>query len=399
MAIDVNALRAHFPSLDSGLAFFDGPGGTQTPRPVADAIAATLTGPLSNRGVTSPSELNAERAVAAFRSAYADLLGMPADGIVHGRSATQLTYDFSRHLAKDWKSGDEIVLSRLDHDCNVRPWVQAAQRAGVTVRWIEIDPGTADLDLGSVERALSPRTRLVALTAASNVLGTVPPVRRIADLAHEAGALVYVDGVHYAAHHLVDVPALGADLFVCSPYKFLGPHCGVLTGSPELLGTIRPDKLLPSSDAVPERFEFGTLPYEILAGATAAVDFLAALDPGARTTRRQRLTHSLGSLHERERTLRARLEEGLRALGPAVTLHSRAADRTPTLLMSFDGRDAREAQAHLAARGVVAPAGSFYAYEPFTALKLEDPALRAGLAPYNTAEDVDRLLDGLSTFL
>ncbi|MFF5029885.1 cysteine desulfurase-like protein [Streptomyces collinus] len=399
MAIDVNALRAHFPSLDSGLAFFDGPGGTQTPRPVADAIAATLTGPLANRGATSPSELNAEHTVVAFRSAYADLLGMPADGIVHGRSATQLTYDFSRHLAKDWRSGDEVVLSRLDHDCNVRPWVQAAGRAGVTVRWIEIDPDTADLDLRSVERALSPRTRLVALTAASNVLGTVPPVRRIADLAHEAGALVYVDGVHYAAHHLVDVAALGADLFVCSPYKFLGPHCGVLTGSPELLGTIRPDKLLPSSDAVPERFEFGTLPYEILAGATAAVDFLAALDPGTGTTRRERLTHSLGSLHEHERTLRTRLEEGLRGFGPAVTLHSKAAERTPTLLMSFDGRDAREAQAHLAARGVVAPAGSFYAYEPFTALKLEDPALRAGLAPYTTAEDVDRLLDGLSTFL
>ncbi|MGW1617572.1 cysteine desulfurase-like protein [Streptomyces sp. NPDC002172] len=399
MAIDLKALRAYFPSLDTGLAFFDGPGGTQTPRPVADAIAATLTGPLSNRGVTSPSELNAEHAVAAFRAAYADLLNVPAGGVVHGRSATQLTYDFSRHLAKDWKSGDEIVLSRLDHDCNVRPWVQAAQRAGVTVRWIGIDPDTTDLDVSSVQRALSPRTRLVALTAASNVLGTKPPVRQIADLAHEAGALVYVDGVHYTAHHLVDVPALGADLFVCSPYKFLGPHCGVLAGSPELLGTLRPDKLLPSPDAVPERFEFGTLPYEILASATAAVDFLAAVDPGTAATRRERLTHSMGSLHGHEQTLRTRLEEGLQALGSAVTLHSRAADRTPTLLMSFDGRDARQAQTHLAARGVVAPAGSFYAYEPFTALGLKDPALRAGLAPYNTADDIDRLLDGLSAFL
>ncbi|MER6077844.1 cysteine desulfurase-like protein [Streptomyces sp. NPDC001833] len=399
MAIDLKALRADFPSLDTGLAFFDGPGGTQTPRPVADAIAATLTGPLSNRGVTSPSELNAEHAVAAFRAAYADLLNVPAGGVVHGRSATQLTYDFSRHLAKDWKSGDEIVLSRLDHDCNVRPWVQAAQRAGVTVRWIGIDPDTTDLDVSSFRRALSPRTRLVALTAASNVLGTKPPVRQIADLAHEAGALVYVDGVHYTAHHLVDVPALGADLFVCSPYKFLGPHCGVLAGSPELLDTVRPDKLLPSPDAVPERFEFGTLPYEILAGATAAVDFLAAVDPGTAVTRRERLTHSMGSLHGHEQTLRTRLEEGLQALGSAVTLHSRAADRTPTLLMSFDGRDARQAQTHLAARGVVAPAGSFYAYEPFTALGLEDPALRAGLAPYNTADDIDRLLDGLSAFI
>jgi cysteine desulfurase family protein, VC1184 subfamily len=324
---------------------------------------------------------------------------VPADGVVHGRSATQLTYDFSRHLAKGWNAGDEIILSRLEHDSNVRPWIQAAERAGVTVRWIEIDADTTELDLGSYERALSPRTRLVAVTAASNVLGTKPPVRAIADRAHEAGALVYVDGVHYAAHHLVDVPALGADLFVCSPYKFLGPHCGVLAAAPELLGTLRPDKLLPSTDRVPERFEFGTLPYEVLAGATAAVDFLAAMDPGTGTSRRERLTRSLGSMHEHEHSLRSRLQEGLRAFGDAVTLHSKAADRTPTLLMTLTDHDAGEVQAHLAASGVVAPAGSFYAYEPFTALKLTDPALRAGLAPYNTAEDVDRLLDGLATVL
>ena len=399
MAIDLAALRAHFPSLETGLAFFDGPGGTQTPRPVADAIAATLTGPLSNRGTIGPSELNAERTVADFRAALADLLHVPAGGIVHGRSATQLTYDFSRHLAKGWNAGDEVILSRLDHDANVRPWVQAAKRAGVTVRWIEIDPETTELDLDSYERALSPRTRLVAVTAASNVLGTKPPVRQIADRAHEVGALVYVDGVHYAAHHLVDVPASGADLFVCSPYKFLGPHCGVLAAAPELLETLRPDKLLPSTDTVPERFEFGTLPYEILAGATAAVEFLAAMDPDRQTSRRERLARSLSSMHDHELTLRTRLQDGLLALGDVITLHSKAPDRTPTLLMTLEGRDAREAHAHLATRNVVAPAGSFYAYEPFTALKLEDPALRVGLAPYNTAEDVDRLLDGLATFL
>ncbi|MFF3941389.1 cysteine desulfurase-like protein [Streptomyces phaeofaciens] len=399
MAIDLTALRAHFPSLETGLAYFDGPGGTQTPRPVADAIATTLTGPLSNRGSVGPSERNAERVVAEFRAAYADLLHMPANGIVHGRSATQLTYDFSRHLAKGWTAGDEIIVSRLDHDSNIRPWIQAAERAGATVRWIEIDAETTELDLDSFERALSSRTRLVAVTAASNVLGTKPPVRRIADRAHEVGALVYVDGVHYAAHHLVDVPALGADLFVSSPYKYLGPHCGVLAAAPELLETLRPDKLVPSTDVVPERFEFGTLPYEILAGATAAVDFLAAMDPGTETSRRERLTHSLDSLHEHELTLRARLEEGLRALGDAVAVHSKAPDRTPTLLMSLAGRDAREAQIHLAARDVVAPAGSFYAYEPFTALKFEDPALRVGLAPYNTTADVDRLLDGLADFV
>ncbi|MFF0516891.1 cysteine desulfurase-like protein [Streptomyces sp. NPDC004250] len=399
MSIDLRALRSHFPSLDSGLAFFDGPAGTQTPRPVADAVSATLTCPLSNRGTGNLSQRNAERAVADFRAAYADLLNMPARGIVHGRSATQLTYDFSRHLAKDWNPGDEIILSRLDHDANVRPWIQAAERAGVTVRWIEIDTATAEADLDSYESALSSRTRLVAVTAASNVLGTIPPVRRISDLAHEAGALVYVDGVHYAAHGLVDVPALGADLFVCSPYKFLGPHCGVLTAAPELLDVLRPDKLLPAPDTVPERFEFGTLPYEVLAGATAAVDFLATIAPGSlrsETTRRERLAHALNSVHDHEKSLLARLQEGLHSMDDTITLHSKASNRTPTLLLSFKDRDAREACAHLATRDVITMAGSFYAHEVFTALDLVDPALRIGLAPYNTPEEVDRLLDGLA---
>jgi cysteine desulfurase family protein (TIGR01976 family) len=399
VALDLTALRAHFPSLATGLAFFDGPAGTQTPRPVADAIAATLTQPLSNRGPRGESELNAENAVQGFRAAYADLLNMPASGIVHGRSATQLTYDFSRHLAKTWREGDEVILSRLDHDANVRPWVQAAERAGVTVRWIEIDPATTELDLDSYELALSSRTRLVAVTAASNVLGTKPPVRQIADRAHAIGALVYVDGVHYAAHHLVDVPAIGADLFVCSPYKFLGPHCGVLAGSRDLLESLNPDKLVPSPDSVPERFEFGTLPYEVMAGAAATVDFLAALDPGPGATRRDQLTRSLAAMHDHEMLLRVRLQEGLEGFGDKVTVHSKAPDRTATVLMSLTGRDAREAHAHLASRKVVTAAGSFYAYEPFRALKLEDPALRVGLAPYNTADEVDRLLAGLGDFL
>lgn len=307
MALDLTALRAHFPSLATGVAFFDGPGGTQTPTPVADAIAATLTGPLSNRGSLGESALNAESAVQGFRAAYADLLNVPPGGIVHGRSATQLTYDFSRHLTQGWQEGDEIIVSRLDHDANVRPWVQAAERAGVTVRWIEIDPTTTELDLDSFELALSSRTRLVAVTAASNVLGTKPPVRRIADRAHAVGALVYVDGVHYASHDLVDVPALGADLFVCSPYKFLGPHCGVLAGDPELLESLSPDKLVPSPDNVPERFELGTLPYEVLAGAAAAVDFISAMDPAAAGTRRERLAQSLAAVHDHEMSLRARL--------------------------------------------------------------------------------------------
>ncbi|WP_436530744.1 cysteine desulfurase-like protein [Actinoplanes sp. HUAS TT8] len=392
MPFDVTALRSHFPSLDHGLAFFDGPGGSQTPRVVAEAIAATMISPLSNRGTISTSELNAERAVAEFRSAYADLLGVPTTGIVHGRSATQLTYDFSRHLARTWRPGDEIIVSRLDHDSNVRPWIQAAERAGVTVRWIDLDGASLDLDTYQP----SERTRLVAVTAASNVLGTIPPLREIVDRAHEVGALVYVDGVHYAAHHLADVPA---DFFVCSPYKFFGPHCGVLAASPELLETLQPDKLVPSSNAVPERFEFGTLPYEMLAGATAAVDFIAAIAPGGSGTRRERLAGSFAAIHEHELALRAQLEAGLRELGDAITVHSTAPDRTPTTLLTLEGRDAREAQIHLAGLGVLAPAGSFYAYEPFRALDLTDPALRVGLAPYNTPEEIDRLLTGLAAFL
>lgn len=399
MSIDLPALRAHFPALETGWAYFDGPAGTQTPRPVAEAISRTLTGPLSNRGTISLSERNAEQAVSDFRAAYADLLNMPPTGIVQGRSATQLTYDFSRHLAKTWIPGDEVILSRLDHDTNVRPWVQAADRAGVTIRWIEVNPDTAELDLDSYERALSERTRLVAVTAASNVLGTMPPIRRIADSAHAVGALVYVDGVHYTAHHAVDVPALGADLFMCSPYKFLGPHCGVLAAAPELLESIQPDKLAPSPNSVPERFEFGTLPYEIMAGAAATVDFLAAMDPAATGTRRNRLLHSLTAMHHHEVELRAKIQDGIKAFGDAVLVHSKAEHRTPTILMTLVGRDARQAHAYLAERQVVAMAGSFYAYEPFKALGLSDPALRVGLAPYNTDQEVDRLLTGMQAFL
>lgn len=393
MTFDVSAVRSHFPSLESGTAHFDSPAGTQTPRQVGEAIAATLTGPLSNRGTGSPSESNADAAVAAFRSAYADLLGAPAGGIVYGRSATQLIYDFSRALAKDWQPGDEVVVSRLDHDSNVRPWVQAAEQQGVTVRWLDFDPGTGELE----EPAFGPRTRLVAITGASNLLGTKPPVRRIADAAHAVGALVFVDGVHLAAHSFVDVGELGADFFVCSPYKFLGPHCGVLAAAPELLETVRNDKLVPSSDAVPERFELGTLPYEIMAGATAAVDFLAAIAPGAATTRREQLRASLHAVDEHELRLRKRLEGGF---ADGVMLHSRAADRTPTLLLTFPGRRTKDAYAFLVERGVLAPAGSFYAYEGFRRLGLDDEnALRLGLAPYVDDSDVDRALDAINAFV
>ena len=400
MSFDVVALRSHFPALRSGIAHFDGPGGSQTPRQVGDAIAATLTGPLSNRGHAVASESNAEQAIARFREAYADLLGVSPDGIVYGRSATQITYDMSRALAKQWRPGDEVVVTRLDHDCNVRPWIQAAGATGVLVRWIDFDPATSEIDLASVRSAITGRTRLVAVTAASNLLGTKPPVRAIADAAHAAGALVYVDGVHYAAHEFVDVGALGADLFVCSPYKVLGPHCGVLAASPDLLETLRPDKLLPATDAVPERFELGTLPYEVMAGAAAAVDFLAGIAPGAAVDRRARLRASLHTVDEHELRLRRALEAGLAELGPDVVIHSRAADRTPTLLLTLPRRRTWDAYEFLATRDVLAPAGSFYAYEPFRRLALDDEnGLRLGVAPYTDNIDVARVLDGLAVFL
>ena len=402
MPLDVGTLRAAFPALAGPTAYFDGPGGTQTPTVVGAAIARTLTGPLSNRGTGSASQRNADAVVLAFRAAYADLLGAVPEGIVHGRSATQLTYDFSRALSRTWVAGDNVVVSRLDHDANVRPWVQAAERQGVEVRWLEIDPATAELDLGPLGTTVDERTRVVAVAGASNLLGTIPPVRTIADRAHTVGALLYVDGVHLTAHRLPDLATLGADLFVCSPYKFFGPHCGVLAGDPALLETIHPDKLAPSTDRVPERFELGTLPYEVLAGATAAVDFLADL-PGAASsdgTRRVRLEQSHAVIAEHEAALRARLESGLAALGDRVVVHSRAADRTPTLFLTFPGRRSADVAQGLLAYDVLAPAGSFYALEPFRALGLDDDAgVRVGLAAYTDTDEVDRLLSGLGSLV
>jgi cysteine desulfurase family protein (TIGR01976 family) len=398
MTYDVAAVRAHFPALQAGIAHFDGPGGTQVPEAVARAVAATLTSPIANRGRVTAAERTADDVVTAARQALADLLGADPRGVVFGRSATQLTFDVSRALAAAWGPGDEIVVSRLDHDANIRPWVIAAEAAGATVRWAAFDPATGELTADDVAEVLTDRTRLVAVTGASNLIGTRPPVAEIAARAHAVGALLAVDGVHLTAHAPVDVRALGADLFTCSPYKFLGPHCGVLAAVPALLESLAPAKLLPSSNDVPERFELGTLPYELMAGTTAAIDFLAGLAPAA-GTRRERLMTAMSTLEAYEDGLREHLEAGLAAL-PGVRLRSRAAHRTPTLLLTFDGRDAADAYRFLAERGVNAPAGSFYAIEASRWLGLGDAGgLRVGLAPYSDRDDVERLLTGLREFL
>lgn len=395
MTLDVARVRADFPALQDGVAHFDGPGGTQVPRQVADAVARTLTSGISNRGRVTAAERRADDVVVGARRAVADLLGCEADGVVFARSMTQATYDVARALAKDWTEGDEVVVTRLDHDSNIRPWVQAAQSAGATVRWVGFDRLTAELTVGDVREQLSARTRLVAVTGASNVLGTRPDLPEIAAAVHEAGALLYVDGVHLTPHAPVDVRALGADFFACSPYKFLGPHHGVVAAAPDLLARVRNDKLLPSTDDVPERLELGTLPYELLAGTTAAIDYLAGLASDA-ADRRTRLLESMRAVEEHEDRLLARLLGGLRGIG-GVTVHGDPARRTPTVFFSVAGREGREVHEHLAARGVNAPASSFYALEASRWLGLGDAgAVRAGLAPYTDADDVERLLAGVA---
>ncbi|GAB3991880.1 cysteine desulfurase-like protein [Nocardioides marmoraquaticus] len=391
---DAAAVRAGFSALQHGVAHFDSPGGTQTPDVVADAMAAVLKAPLSNRGTLTRAARNADEVVVACRAALGDLLAVDPATVLFGRSMTALTFDLSRVLGASWRPGDEVVVSGLDHDANVRPWVVAAERAGAVVRVADPDPTTAELSVEAVASQLSERTVLVAVTAASNLVGTQPDVAGIAAEVHRGRGLLFVDGVHHTAHASVDVPAIGADLYACSPYKLLGPHCGVVTGRAEVLEALHPDKLLPSPDRVPERFELGTLPYELMAGTTAAVDVLAGLVPGG-GSRRERLERSYAALHAHDERLRTRIEAGLADL-PGVTQHARAERRTPTLLVTFADHDAADVATHLAALGVNAPAGTFYAHEPARALGLPGGGLRVGLAPYSDDDDVDRLLDGLA---
>jgi cysteine desulfurase family protein (TIGR01976 family) len=335
--------------------------------------------------------------VVGARQAVADLVGADPRGIVFGRSMTQLSYDLARVLARGWGPGDEIVVTRLDHDGHIRPWVQAAERAGAEIRWADFDggrDGSGELTADDIAAQLTDRTRLVAVTGASNLIGTRPPLSEIAQLAHERGALFSVDAVHLTAHAPVDAAAFGADLLLCSPYKFLGPHCGALAADPALLETLHPDKLAPSTDDVPERFEYGTLPYEVLAGVTAAVDVIASLAQPA-AARRDRIVDAMTQVEAHEDALRHELERGLAEI-PGVAQRARAARRTPTLLLTFDDHDPAVVAEALAQRDINAPAGSFYALEASRHLGLGDQGgLRVGVAPYTDEADIARLLDGL----
>ena len=400
MPYDVAAVRAHFPALREGAAHFDGPGGSQTPDVVAEAVARTLTSAVANRGAVTPAERRADRIVHDARSAMGDLLGVVPEGVVFGRSATELTFMVARTLAQGWGPGDEVVVTRLDHDANVRPWVIAAEHAGAAVTLADFEPLTGELPGVDIAHVVSERTRLVAVTGASNLIGTRPDLCGLAEIAHAVGAQLYVDGVHSTAHVFTDVEASGADFWVCSPYKFLGPHLGVLGARPETLEALRPEKLKPATDTVPERFELGTLPYELLAGTTAAVDFLAGLAPSdSGASRRERLASSYAALEEHEDELLAWLEPRIRAL-PGVRVYSNARRRTPTLLFTSDRVPPQAIRAALADVGVNAPAGNFYAWETSHHLGLgAEGGVRVGLAPYTDQSDVERLVAGLTDVL
>ena len=399
MTYDVNKIRAHFSALNTGLAFFDGPGGSQVPDVVGAAIAAAITKPISNRNVNTESEKNAEEYVLGFRKAVADLIEVDPRGVVYGRSWTQLSYDFSRTLAKNWGPGDEVVVSRLDHDSNIRPWIQAAEAVGATVRWAEFDVETSELTVAAVESVLSPKTKLVAITGAGNTIGTRPDLKAIGVAVHKVGALFYVDGVHLTPHAAISAKEIGADFYGFSFYKLMGPHCAALAASPELLESLNNDKLLPATNIVPERFEFGTLPYEIMAGCIAAVDFIAEMAPGNGVTRREKIVNSMNALEKYEDELLEYLESSVAAL-PGVTMYGHAKHRTPTIYFSFAGHDSVGIYKAMALKSVTLPASNFYALEVSRKLGLGDAgALRAGLAPYSTKDDVDRLIAGLKELI
>ena len=399
MPYDLKKIRADFPSLNTGVAFFDGPGGSQVPQQVGAAIADAITKPISNRNVVTESENNAEEIVIKFRQSVGDLINADPRGVVYGRSWTQITYDFSRAISKSWKPGDEIIVTKLDHDSNIRPWVQAAQAAGVTVKWAEFNIETGELPTSAITQLLSEKTRLVAVTGAGNTLGTRPDIKVIGAEVHRTKALLYVDGVHLTPHAPIDMQDLGADFYGFSFYKLLGPHCSAIAAKPELLESINNDKLLPSTDNVPERFEFGTLPYELMAGCNATVDYIANLVPSNESTKRKKILHSMNALEKFEEGLFKTLEDGLLSL-PGLKSYGHAPHRTPTIYFNLAGHDCGDVYRHLASKKINAPASNFYALEVSRALGLADVgAVRVGLAPYSCEDDIARLLAGLSELI
>lgn len=419
MSYDSARVRSHYPALADGWAYLDGAAGTQVPEPVIEAIASAYRQGIGNFGGAFAASIRSGGHAAAARVAVADLVGATdSDGVVLGPNMTTLTYRFADALADTWSPGDEIVLTRLDHDANVWPWVQAAERAGVQVRWVDPELPSTDLPAAAFDAVIGERTRLVALTAASNVTGARPDVAAVSKRAHAVGALTYVDGVHSTPHGPVDVAALGADLYATSSYKWSGPHLGAVVADPGLLGRLRPRKLASSPDAVPWRFEPGTPPYADLAGMAAAVDHLAALGadvavaadaapvaatngtsqiPPPAPSRRERIIRSMTAVERYENELFEGLLDGLGAM-EHVQLIGAPASRTATAFFRVRGHDPTQVAEHCARARVNVWAGHMYAWELTALLGIRDSggAVRAGLVHYNDISDVDRLLEAVA---
>ncbi len=381
-------------------AFFDGPGGSQVPRAVADAVAEYLVHHNANTHGRFLTSRETDETISRARSRVADLLGGDPGKVAFGANMTTLTFALSRALGREWGPGDEVVVTELDHQANVAPWRRMAEERGMTVRAIPFDPETLTLDYAAAEAAIGPRTRLVAIGAASNAVGTVNDVRRVAEMARAAGALSFVDAVHLAPHRRVDVAALGCDFLACSAYKFFGPHVGILWGRREHLERFTPFKVPPASDDAPERWETGTLNHEGIAGTAAAIDWIAGLDPSSSADggARGALDRAFAAIEAHETSLFARLWDGLGRID-GVRRYGVAADgpRTPTAAFTVEAAPPDEVARRLAEEGVFVWNGNFYALTVCERLALEDCGglIRAGLAPYSTEEDVDRLLAGV----
>jgi cysteine desulfurase family protein (TIGR01976 family) len=393
---DVQELRRRFPALSrvvDGLpaVYLDGPAGTQVPEMVIDSVGEALVMAASNVGGSFQASHDSEAVVATARGAGADLVGGDPSEIVFGPNMTTLTFSISRAMAVDWSEGDNVVLSRLDHDANIAPWVRAANDRGVEVRFARLRPDDVSLDLEHLEDLLDGRTRLVAVTGCSNAFGSLVDVPRVAEAARRVGARSYVDAVHLAAHERIDVASLGCDLVVCSAYKFFGPHVGVLWGRTDVLDQIDAYKVRPAPDRPPGRFETGTPSFPLLAGVAAAVDHLASIGGGPDRVARLDDAFARTSAHEAtlgERFL-AGLPAGVRVWGPQTM-----EGRVSTFSISVPGRTAGDAAAELGRRGIFTWAGHHYAVEPMAALGVLESGglLRIGLGATTTEAEVDRTL-------
>ncbi len=402
MRHDIDSIRSRFPALARTLdgtpvVYADGPGGTQVPDTVIEAMAGFLARGGSNLGGPFVTSEETAGVVAAARSAVVDLLNASSpEEIVFGQNMTSLTFALGRALARTWRPGDEIVCTRLDHDANVSSWMEAAAEAGAEVRLVDFDPVDGRLDPDAVAAALTDRTRLVAVTHASNALGTVVDVAAVAEAARTVGALSFVDAVHYTPHGSIDVQRVGCDFLAASAYKFFGPHTGVLYGRREHLAGLEAVKIRPASSEPPDKWETGTQSFESLAGVAACVDYLAGLGEGA--TRRERIVDAMTSVAGYERTLSARFLAGL-ADRPHVRLYGVPVPdgRTPTFAVAVAGHGAREVAAHLGRQGIFVWDGHFYALEVMRSLGvLESGGLvRIGFVHYTTADEVDRILAAL----